>query len=254
MNSQVKQVEIPSVGGISADMSRLAESARDALSDDIVARLASTLGDAVDLLDRLNRSGVAQALPTISAMVSNGDLDRLAHLARLVGSAQDAVTDDIVGRVASVATDGIDLLDRVNRSGVAAALPAITQLVQNGDLDRLIGLARVVGAAQDALSDDIVSRLAAAMSDGLVLLEKANRSGLDRLLAGLERGNLVANLFDCLDRAAEDAQAAGKSRGGIGGLWDIAKDPGTQDAIRYFVAFGKHFRDCQLAQMGVERG
>ena len=105
MNSQVKQVEIPSVGGISADMSRLAESARDALSDDIVARLASTLGDAVDLLDRLNRSGVAQALPTISAMVSNGDLDRLAHLARLVGSAQDAVTDDIVGRVASVATD-----------------------------------------------------------------------------------------------------------------------------------------------------
>ena len=167
MNKQAEQVEIPSVGGISADVSRLAESARDALSDDIVARLAGTLGEAVDLLDRLNRSGVAQALPTISALVSNGDLERLVHLARLVGSAQDAVSDDIVGRVATVATDGIDLLDRINRSGVATALPAITQLVQNGDLDRLIGLARVVGAAQDALSDDIVSRLAATMSDGL---------------------------------------------------------------------------------------
>lgn len=248
MNKQAEQVEIPSRGAVSADVARLAESARDALSDDIVARLASTLGEAVDLLDRLNRSGVAQALPSISALVSNGDLERLVHLARLVGSAQDAVSDDIVGRVATVATDGIDLLDRINRSGVATALPAITQLVQNGDLDRLIGLARVVGAAQDALSDDIVSRLTGAMSDGLSLLEKANRSGLDRLLEALERENLVANFFDCLNRAAKDAKAAGKSRGGIGGLWNIAKDPGTQDAIRYFIAFGKHFRDCQLVQ------
>lgn len=248
MNKQAEQVETPGAGAVSAEVVRLAESARDALSDDIVARLASTLGDAVDLLDRLNRSGVAQALPSISALVSNGDLERLVHLARLVGSAQDAVSDDIVGRVAAVATDGIDLLDRVNRSGVATALPAIAQLVQNGDLERLVGLARVVGAAQDALSDDIVSRLAAALSDGLSLLEKANRSGLDRLLDALERENLVANLFDCLHHAAQDAKAAGKSRGGIGGLWDIVKDPGAQDVIRYFVAFGKHFRAGQLVQ------
>lgn len=251
MNKQAEQVEIPGAGAISADVARLAESARDALSDDIVARLAGTLGEAVDLLDRLNRSGVVQALPSISALVSNGDLERLVHLARLVGSAQDAVTDDIIGRVATVAADGIDLLDRVNRSGVATALPAITQLVQNGDLDRLIGLARVVGSAQDALSDDIVSRLAIIVGDGLSLLDKANRSGLDRLLETLERENLVANLFDALNRATEDTQAAGHSRGGLGGLWKIAKDPNTQDVMRFFVAFGKHFRDCRLAQ---ERG
>ena len=250
MNRQAEKVEIPGAGIAAIDAIRLAESARDALSDDIVARLASTLGEAMDLLDRLNRSGVAQALPSIATLVSNGDLERLVQLARLVGSAQDAVSDDIVGRVASVATDSIDLLDRINRSGVATALPAITQLVQNGDLDRLIGLARVVGAAQDALSDDIVSRVAGAMSDGLSLLEKANRSGLDRLLDGLEQKNLVANLLDSLNRAAQDAEASGKSRGGIGGLWDIAKDPDTHDAIRYFVTFGKHFRDYQLAHDG----
>jgi uncharacterized protein YjgD (DUF1641 family) len=246
MNSQTEKVEIPNLAF--QDLSRLAESARDALSDDIVARLASTLGEAVDLLDRINRSGVAQALPTISALVSNGDLDRLVHLARLVGSAQDAVTDDIVGRVASVATDGIDLLDRVNRSGIAAALPAITQLVQNGDLDRLIGLARVVGSAQDALSDDIVSRLASMVSDGLSLVEKANRSGLDRLLETLEQENIVANLCDALTRATEETKVAGHSRGGITGLWQIMKDPHTQDALCFFVAFGKHFRGCRKTQ------
>lgn len=250
MSSQTEKVEIPNPGLVSQDLSRLAESARDALSDDIVARLASTLGDAVDLLDRINRSGVAQALPAISALVSNGDLDRLVHLARLVGSAQDAVTDDIVGRVASVATDGIDLLDRVNRSGIAAALPAITQLVQNGDLDRLIGLARVVGSAQDALSDDIVSRLANMVSEGLSLLEKANRCGLDRMLDTLEQENLVANLFDALNRATQETKAAGHSPGGLSGLWKIAKDPNTQDVLGFFVAFGKHFRNGRLTQTG----
>jgi len=250
MTNQAEHVDVESANGISANLVRLAEGARDSLSDDIVARLASTLGDAVDLLDRINRSGVAQALPTISALVSNGDLDRLVHLARLLGSAQDAVTDDIVGRVATVATDGIDLLDRVNRSGVAAALPAITQLVQNGDLDRLVGLARLVGSAQDALSDDIVSRLATIVGDGLSLLEKANRGGLDHLLEALEQENLVANLFDCMNRASAEARAVGHSRGGLGGLWEIAKDPDAQDVMRFFVAFGKHFRNCRLAQDG----
>ena len=245
-----KQVETPGAGVVSADAARLAESARDALSDDIVARLADTLGEAVDLLDRLNRSGVAQALPSISALVSNGDLERLVHLARLVGAAQDAATDDIVGRVSTVAADGIDLLDRVNRSGVATALPAITQLIQNGDLDRLIGLARIVGAAQDALSDDIVSRLAEAMSDGLSLLEKVNRSGLDRLLEALGRENLVDNFFDCLSRATEEARMAEPSSGGIGGLWKIVKDPDTQDVMRFAISFGKHFRNCRVPQNG----
>ena len=241
MNKQAEQGGTPGVSGVS-ELTRLAESARDALTDDIVARLANTLSEAVDLLDRLNRSGVAQALPTISSMVANGDLERVAQLARLVGSAQDAVTDDIVGRVAGVATDSIDLLDRVNRSGIATALPAMTKLVQNGDLDRLIGMARVMGAAQDALSDDIVARLAEAASDGLSLLEKANRSGVARLLDVLEQDDIVDNLVNSLNQAADETRGADRSRGGLGGLWEIARDPDTQDTLRFFAAFGKHFQ------------
>lgn len=245
MDNQKEQAEVPSM--VSQDLARFAESARDALSDDIVARLASTLGDAIDLLDRINRSGVARALPALSALVSNGDLDRLVYLARLLGSAQDAVTDDIVARVADVATDSIDLLDRVNRSGIAAALPAIARLVENGDLDRLVGLARVLGSAQDALSDDIVSRVAGIVGDGLSLLEKANRCGLGRVLKTLERENLVADSFDALSCATRDAEA-GRSRGGLRGLWKIARDPAVQDAIHFFVSFRKHYRHRRLAK------
>lgn len=238
--------DLPQVGG--TEIIRLAESARDALSDDIVARLASTLGETMDLLDKINRSGVANALPVLSVMVTNGDLERMAQLARLVGSAQDALSDDIVSRVAATVSDGGDLIDRINRSGVANALPAVARMVENGDLDRLADLARLVGSAQDALSDDIVARLAMMVSDSLELLEKANRCGLGRLLELLQQQNLAHNFLACLDKAAAEAQAAGPSRGGIAGLWDIFKQPEAQDALRFFVGFGKHFRNCQVAE------
>lgn len=247
MNIQVEKFESAVAPADGTEIIRLAESARDALSDDIVARLAATAGDAMDLIDKVNRSGVVNALPVLSGMVASGDLERIAQIARLIGSAQDALSDDIVSRVAATLGDSADLLDRVNRSGIANALPAIARMVENGDLNRLTDLARLVGSAQDALSDDIVARLATLVGDSLDLVEKANRCGVGRLLELLERQNLAHNLVACLDKAAADAQAAGPSRGGIGGLWDIMKQPETQDALRFFISFGKHFRSCQLA-------
>ncbi|MBU2808883.1 hypothetical protein HF285_11590, partial [Acidithiobacillus ferrooxidans F221] len=74
----------------------------------------------------------------------------IVHLARLVGAAQDSMSDEMVGRMAGLASDGLDLLDRVNRSQVVHALPAISALVENGDLERIVHLARLVGAAQDS--------------------------------------------------------------------------------------------------------
>ncbi|MGH8670913.1 MAG: hypothetical protein ACREUA_02595, partial [Burkholderiales bacterium] len=100
------------------EITRLLQSARDALSDDIVGRLGATLGDAMDLLDRVNRSGIVKALPILSEMVANGDLERMAQIARVIGSAQDALSDDIVARLGAVAGEGLDLVDRVTRSGV----------------------------------------------------------------------------------------------------------------------------------------
>ncbi len=189
-------------------LARVVGSAQDALSDDMVGRVAGLASDGLELLDRVNRSGVGRALPAISALVENGDLDRIVALARVVGSAQDALYDDMVGRVAGMATDGLELLDRVNRSGVGRALPAISALVDNGDLDRIVALARVVGSAQDALSDDMVTRLAGLATDGLDLLDRVNRSGVARALPAITA--LVDN--GDLDRIVALARVVGSAQ------------------------------------------
>ena len=45
------------------EIGSLVASASDALTDDMVGRLAGTFGEALDVLDRINRSRLARALP-----------------------------------------------------------------------------------------------------------------------------------------------------------------------------------------------
>ena len=191
-------------------------------------------------LDEARRAHVDAAL---AALVDNGDLDRIVSLARLVGSAQDSMTDDIVGRVAAIASDGMDLLDRVNRSGVVKALPAVSALVDNGDLDRVVELARLIGSAQDSMTDDMIVRLAGVASHGLSLVETMTRTGLAdslmKLAAHLERSGLAPDLLNAVDSAAKEVAAQPPPKGGIAGLMGIyalMKQPQTQRAIHFAVA------------------
>ena len=79
----------------------------------------------------------------------------------MIAAARDALSDEMVGRLASSAGSTMELLDQVNRAGLARAIPALTELVNNGDLDRLAKLARVYGASEDALTDEMIGRLTA---------------------------------------------------------------------------------------------
>ena len=119
------------------ELERVAAAARDSLTDEMVSRLAGTAADAMDLIDRVNRTGLAKAIPALAEMVNNGDLDRLAKLARVYGSAEDALTDEMVGRLAETIGEGMSLLDQVNRSGLEKAIPALARMANSGDLDRL---------------------------------------------------------------------------------------------------------------------
>ena len=80
------------------------------------------------------------------------DVSQALELERVVAAARDSLTDEMVSRLSATVGDGMDLLDKVNRSGVTGALPAISQLVANRDLERLVHLARTYGAAQDAMT------------------------------------------------------------------------------------------------------
>jgi len=57
--------------------------------------------------------------------------------------------------------------------------------MNDDDLQRLVEFAQIVSAARDAMSDDIVTRLSGAMSEGMTLLDRLTRNqGLMSLLHG----------------------------------------------------------------------
>ena len=247
---------------LTEDLERLAAAARDSLTDEMVTRLAGAGTDAIDLIDRVNRSGLGAAIPALAEMVNNGDLDRLAKLARVYGSAEDALTDEMVGRLSETMAEGMSLLDQVNRSGLDRALPAISRLVADGDLDRLVQLARVYGSAQDSLTDEMVSRLSETVAEGLSLLDRLSRGGAGRmveLLAHLEstgaleqvaetvprllaRTELLEGMLAAFDQAAADTAKGPRAAGGLGGLWGMMRDPDNQDALRFLINLGKALR------------
>jgi uncharacterized protein YjgD (DUF1641 family) len=187
------------------------------------------------------------------------------ELERIAAAARDSLTDEMVGRLSATAAEGMDLLDKVNRSGVAGALPALAQLVANGDLDRLIALARTYGAAQDALTDEMVGRMAETMAESLSIVDRLHRAGLDRLVGALERlasGGALDRLDEAttrlaagmelleraicsLDAAKQEIASRPAAGGGLGGLWQLMRQPENQETLRFLLAFGREFRQSR---------
>jgi len=171
------------------------------------------------------------------------DTTQALELERLADAARDSLTDEMVGRLSATAAEGMDLLDQINRSGVSHALPALAQLVANGDLERLVALARTYGAAQDAMTDEMVSRLAETVAESISIVDRLNRAGLDRLVGVLERlVLLLESTMGALDAAKRDVTTQPAVGGGLGGLWQLLRDPEAQESLRFLMAFAKEFR------------
>ncbi|MBU6994011.1 hypothetical protein [Ferrovum myxofaciens] len=122
----------------SAEAEHLVTAARDALSDEMVNRLAGFCSEGMDLVDRVQRSGLPQALPVLAEMVDNGDLDRIFQLARVYQSFQDALSDEMVGRLAETVGEGLSMLDRFNRGGGGRLLQMLERLEATGALERIL--------------------------------------------------------------------------------------------------------------------
>ena len=248
--------------GVDYEVERVISAACDALTDEMVSRMAATAGDAVDLIDQVNRAGLTRALPSLTRMINNGDVDRLSQLARVYSAAEDALTDEMIGRLTSAVGEGLALLDQVNRSGLDRAIPVLAELINNGDLQRLAKLARVYASAEDALTDEMVGRLTDTIGNGLSLLDRFSRGGAEHVVGMLEglyesgaleriatmlpaladRLTTVQEVLLSIDNAAKASQAAPPSTGGFGGLWQMMRDPETQDTLRFVLALGKQLR------------
>ena len=113
------------------------------------------------------------------------------------------------------------------------------------DLAKLIELAAAISSAQDAMTDDIVTRLASAMGEGMILMDRLTRNqGLMSLLQALNQP-AVQDSLECLAEALRSGSvmdavnAKTPKTGGYGGLLRMAKDPDVQDAIYTLARVGK---------------
>jgi Asp-tRNA(Asn)/Glu-tRNA(Gln) amidotransferase C subunit len=182
----------------------------------------------------------------MSETQTNGATDVAAELASLAASAGDALTDDMVARLAGNIGEALALADRINRSPIADAVAVISQLVDNGDLERLAHVARLLGAAEDALTDEMVARLAGVLSDALSLLEQLTRNdALGRILAFLlqpEVQTVLIRFGEALLAASNDYRQLPPAKGGISGWWRLLGERNNQQAMQFFGLFGKHLQ------------
>ena len=188
--------------GGTADVERVVAAARDALTDEMVSRMTEAVGGGLALLDQVQRSGVARAIPALVQLVESGDLQRLVRLARVYSSAEDAVTEEMVGRIAETIGNGLSLLDRLNRGGGERIVAMMERLENTGALEKLAAT-------------------------------------LPRLLDRLDQ---VHDMLECIERAAAASDEAPRSSGGAGGLWRIVKDPQAQDTLAFLMLAGKNLR------------
>lgn len=184
---------------LALEAERVLAAARDSLSDEMVARLAGTASDAMDLIDRVNRTGLYRAIPALAELVNNGDLDRLAKLARVYTAAEDSLSDEMIGRLAETATEGMSLLDRLSRGGAGRLVEMLAHLEASGNLQRIA---------------DTLPRL-------------------------LERMEMLDALLHAFEASCKETAQQPKSPGGVGGLWSLMRDPANQDALRFLINAGK---------------
>ncbi|MGH8802684.1 MAG: hypothetical protein ACREX6_10390, partial [Casimicrobiaceae bacterium] len=93
------------------------------------------------------------------------------------------------------------------------------------------------------MSDEMVARLARAISEGSTLLDRLTRNeGLLHLLRALERPegqHLLMGLSKALSLTVGQIATSPPSSGGITGLWKLAREPGVQDALRSLSVLGQ---------------
>jgi len=119
--------------------------------------------------------------------------------------------------------------------------------MNDNNLEGLTELATLVAAAQDALTDDMVTRLASAFSEGLTLLDRLTRNeGVVHLLRELDRPEnqrFLISLSNAFTSASQEISSAPPSRGGVIGLCRLGCNPGTQEGLRLVSLIGEHLSD-----------
>ena len=150
------------------------------------------------------------------------------EMARLTLAAREALTDNMVERLAVMGASALELVDRLNDENTGAAVHALldrlTEMHKVGALDTVCDTVMMIHAARSALTDNMVERLFMFMESMI------NTVGNEAM------GELAENTRLAFEEAAaETAQA--KPSGGIMGMLAMLSKPETQKSLAFLLAF-----------------
>lgn len=120
------------------------------------------------------------------------------------------------------------------------------------DLQQLVEVAQLVTAARDAMSDEIVTRLSSAISEGLTLLDRLTRNeGLMRLLQVLDHPdsqNWLVALSEALQVASKEVATTAPAKGGLLCLMRVGTQPGTLEGLQFVATLANHMSKSMREQ------
>jgi uncharacterized protein YjgD (DUF1641 family) len=153
----------------------------------------------------------------------------LGEMERLTLAAREALTDNMVERLAVLGGNAMELLDRLNDPNTSAAVHSLvdrlTELHKVGALDTVCDLALTLHAARNALTDNMVERLF------MFVESMINTVGNEAM------GELAENARVALEDAARETGQSPPPRGGVMSTLSLLSKPETQRSLAFLLAF-----------------
>jgi uncharacterized protein YjgD (DUF1641 family) len=153
----------------------------------------------------------------------------LGEMERLNLAAREALTDNMVERLATLGGNGLELLDRLNdpgtREAVHSMIDRITELHKVGALDTVCDLALTLHAMRNAATDNIVERLF-MFAESMI-----NTVGNEAM------GELAENTRLALEEAAQESSKTPPPKGGVMATLSMLSKPETQRSLAFLLAF-----------------
>ena len=152
------------------------------------------------------------------------------ELSRVALAAREALTDNMVERLAVTGANALEFIDRLNDENTSAALHAVidrlTELHKVGAIDTLCDTLMTLHAVRNALTDNMVERLFTFFE------QMINTVGNE------EMGELAHNTRLAFEAAAEQT-AQTQPRGGLLAILTMLSKPEAQRSLAFLLAFGE---------------
>lgn len=165
--------------------------------------------------------------------MTNGQFNAASEAERMFTAVSDALSDQMVERLAATAGSALEIVDRLNdedtKDAVLTMIDELTALHKAGGLTKAFELIHMVNAIRNAMTDQMIERLV-----GYAEYMITN-------LATEELADLASDATTALNEAREEV-AADDSAGGLFSTMRLLTQPETQRSLKFLLSFAAKLR------------